>query len=96
MLYSGTVAAAIEGAFFGITSMAVSLQFDEHAHYDGAARLAREIIQQILAQKERRAATIEREYPDGGVTRSGRSLRRAHGRGAPRRQLWETRRSVGP
>ena len=27
VLYSGTVAAAIEGAFFGITSVAVSLQF---------------------------------------------------------------------
>ncbi len=51
VLYSGTVAAAIEGAFFGITSVAVSLEFDEHARYDRAARLAREIIAQILAQK---------------------------------------------
>ena len=42
VLYSGTVAAAIEGAFFGITSVAVSLEFDEHAHFDRAARLARE------------------------------------------------------
>ena len=31
VLYSGTVAAAIEGAFFGITSIAVSLEFSEHA-----------------------------------------------------------------
>jgi 5'-nucleotidase len=51
VLYSGTVAAAIEGAFYGITSVAVSLQFDEHAQYDRAARLAREIIQQILDKK---------------------------------------------
>lgn len=51
VLYSGTVAAAIEGAFFGITSVAVSLEFDEHAQYDKAARLARQIIQQILAGK---------------------------------------------
>jgi 5'-nucleotidase len=51
VLYSGTVAAAIEGAFFGITSVAVSLEFDEHARYDRAARLAREIIAQVLAQK---------------------------------------------
>jgi 5'-nucleotidase len=51
ILYSGTVAAAIEGAFFGVTSIAVSLQFDEHARFDKAARLAREIIEQILAQK---------------------------------------------
>lgn len=51
VLYSGTVAAAIEGAFFGITSVAVSLEYDEHAPFDQAARLARGVIQQILAQK---------------------------------------------
>jgi len=52
VLYSGTVAAAIEGAFFGITSVAVSLQFDEHAQFDKAARLACDVIEQILAKKE--------------------------------------------
>ena len=51
VLYSGTVAAAIEGAFFGITSVAVSLEFDEHARFDKAARLARTVIEQILEQK---------------------------------------------
>ncbi len=53
VLYSGTVAAAIEGAFFGITSVAVSLEFDEHAPYQKAARLARSIIEQLLAHKDR-------------------------------------------
>jgi len=48
VLYSGTVAAAIEGAFFGVTSIAVSLEFDEHAQYDRAAELARRVIEQIL------------------------------------------------
>jgi 5'-nucleotidase len=51
VLYSGTVAAAIEGAFFGITSIAVSLEFDEHARFDLAARLARQVIEQILRNK---------------------------------------------
>jgi len=51
VLYSGTVAAAIEGAFFGITSVAVSVEFDEHAQFDKAARLARTIIEQVLGQK---------------------------------------------
>jgi 5'-nucleotidase len=51
VLYSGTVAAAIEGAFFGITSIAVSLEFDEHARFDAAARLARQVIEQILRNK---------------------------------------------
>ncbi len=52
VLYSGTVAAAIEGAFFNITSVAVSLEYDEHAHFDRAAIIAREVIQQILARNE--------------------------------------------
>ncbi len=51
VLYSGTVAAAIEGAFFGITSMAVSLEFSEHAEFDKAAALARGVIEQVLEQK---------------------------------------------
>jgi 5'-nucleotidase len=51
VLYSGTVAAAIEGAFFGVTSIAVSLEYDEHARFDRAARLARDIIEQILRKK---------------------------------------------
>jgi 5'-nucleotidase len=51
VLYSGTVAAAIEGAFFGITSVAVSLQFSDHAEFDRAAVLARGVIEQILRQK---------------------------------------------
>jgi 5'-nucleotidase len=51
VLYSGTVAAAIEGAFFGITSVAVSLEYDEHAQFDKAAAMAGQIIKQILQQK---------------------------------------------
>jgi 5'-nucleotidase len=51
VLYSGTVAAAIEGAFFGITSIAVSLEYSEPAPIEKAARVARRIIQQILEKK---------------------------------------------
>jgi len=51
VLYSGTVAAAIEGAFFGITSIAVSLEFDEQAQFDKAARMALGVIEQVLARK---------------------------------------------
>jgi 5'-nucleotidase len=53
VLYSGTVAAAIEGAFFGITSIAVSLEYDEHAQFARAARVAVQIIEQILQQSAR-------------------------------------------
>jgi len=51
VLYSGTVAAAIEGAFFGINSFAVSQEFDEQADHESAARMARRVIQQVLQQE---------------------------------------------
>lgn len=51
VLYSGTVAAAIEGAFFGIDSIAVSLEREEQANFEKAAELATNVIQQILARK---------------------------------------------
>lgn len=63
ILYSGTVAAAIEGAFFGITSVAVSLEYDEHAQFERAARLAREIIAQTLAKKSERPQLYNLNIP---------------------------------
>ncbi len=52
VLYSGTVAAAIEGAFFRRNSFAVSLEYDPHADFDAAAAIALPLIEQILEQKE--------------------------------------------
>lgn len=52
VLYSGTVAAAIEGAFFRLNSFAVSLEYDPHADFDIAAKIAVPLIQQILAKKD--------------------------------------------
>ncbi len=51
VLYSGTVAAAIEGAFFHRTSIAVSLEYSKPKPLDfpRAAELARAVIEQILA-----------------------------------------------
>jgi len=49
VLYSGTVAAAIEGAFFKITSIAVSLELSEHFDFPYAARHAYRVIERILA-----------------------------------------------
>lgn len=48
VLYSGTVAAATEGALYGIPSVAVSLEYDDHARFDRAADIARGIIEQML------------------------------------------------
>ena len=52
VLYSGTVAAAIEGAFYRRTAIAVSLEYDQKIYdFPGAARYARQVIEQILASK---------------------------------------------
>jgi 5'-nucleotidase len=49
-LYSGTVAAAMEGYLFGIPAIAFSQAEKGWAHLDAAAAAARAIIDQILAQ----------------------------------------------
>lgn len=51
VLYSGTVAAAIEGAFFRIPSIAVSLEEDPHADFEAAAQIALGLIRKILQQQ---------------------------------------------
>ncbi|MDX1455003.1 MAG: 5'/3'-nucleotidase SurE [Gammaproteobacteria bacterium] len=48
VLYSGTVAAAMEGRFLGLPAVAVSLVSDRPTHFDTAARVAREILQHLL------------------------------------------------
>ena len=48
VLYSGTVAAAIEGAFFRIPSIAVSLEEDPHADFEAAGSIAVQLIRKIL------------------------------------------------
>lgn len=68
VLYSGTVAAAIEGAFFGITSMAVSLEFDEHADFERAAQMARGVIEQVLQRKRDRPELYNLNIPTAAIS----------------------------
>jgi 5'-nucleotidase len=49
VLYSGTVAAAIEGAFFKITSIAVSLELSAHFDFLHAAKSALRVIEKIIS-----------------------------------------------
>lgn len=67
VLYSGTVAAAIEGAFFGITSVAVSLEFDAHAEFGKAAGIAVQIIQQLLELKKAGAHLYNINIPTAAI-----------------------------
>jgi len=50
VLYSGTVAAALEGAMLGVPSMAVSLDTREHPDFDAAARIALALIQRLQSR----------------------------------------------
>ena len=48
VLYSGTVAAAVEGRFLGLPAVAVSLADGEHGHFDTAARVVQALIGRLL------------------------------------------------
>lgn len=47
VLYSGTVAAAMEGRFLGLPAMAVSLVGEKFLHYDTAAKVAMKLLQKL-------------------------------------------------
>jgi 5'-nucleotidase len=51
-LYSGTVAAAMEGFLFGIPAIAFSQVDKGWAHLDAAARVVRAVVEQVLARRE--------------------------------------------
>jgi 5'-nucleotidase len=54
-LYSGTVAAAMEGFLFGIPAIAFSQTERGWSNLDAAARVARSVIQQVLKQSPARS-----------------------------------------
>lgn len=64
VLYSGTVAAAIEGAFFGVMSIAVSLAMTEHPNFERTARQARELIEQLLEKHSGPAQLWNINFPE--------------------------------
>lgn len=63
VLYSGTVAAAIEGAFFGITSIAVSLEWSDHPDYDRAAEIGLDVIRQLLDRRPAKGSLFNVNIP---------------------------------
>jgi len=64
VLYSGTVAAAIEGAFFGVMSVAVSLAMNEHPNFERAAKQAALLIQQLLERHSGPAQLWNINFPE--------------------------------
>jgi len=65
-LYSGTVAAAIEGRFLGLPTVAFSLAMepDSGRHFDTAARVAETLVARLLQRPLERGVTLNVNVPD--------------------------------
>jgi len=65
VIYSGTVAAAVEAAFYGQTAIAVSLEYTKDAKLDwlNASKYAREVIVAILANKPAQGSLFNVNIP---------------------------------
>ena len=66
VLYSGTVAAAVEGRFLGLPTIAVSLCTEAQSgrHFETGARVAQTLVQQLLASPLERALILNVNVPD--------------------------------
>jgi 5'-nucleotidase len=62
VLYSGTVAAAMEGRFLGLPAVAVSL--DGCIHFESAARYAKQIVEKLLANPVEKHQVLNVNVPD--------------------------------
>jgi 5'-nucleotidase len=64
VLYSGTVAAAMEGRFLGLPSIAISLVAGGDRHFATAARVARGLVARLLAAPLPEATLFNINVPD--------------------------------
>jgi 5'-nucleotidase len=64
VLYSGTVAAAMEGRFLGRPALALSLAGDNPTHYEAAARATVELVRLLIANPAPRDLLLNVNFPD--------------------------------
>jgi 5'-nucleotidase len=64
VLYSGTVAAAIEGRFLGLPAIAVSLVGRESAHYETAAEVAKLLVTRLMVEPLPAQTILNVNVPD--------------------------------
>jgi len=71
VLYSGTVAGAAEGAFFGVPSMAVSLELSEELDFAAAGRITRALFTRFASADPARGTCLNVNIPslDQGLPR---------------------------
>ena len=63
-IYSGTVAAAMEGFQLGIPSIAVSLASKQGGNFPAAARIARELVEKLRDRPFQNAVLLNVNIPD--------------------------------
>jgi 5'-nucleotidase len=63
-IYSGTVAAAMEGYLLGVPSIALSLISKRGAHFDSAARIARELVERFQRRPFGQPVLLNVNVPD--------------------------------
>ena len=64
VIYSGTVAAAMEGRLLGLTAIAVSLASRRCRHFDTAARVARLLVERIVERPLDSSVILNVNVPD--------------------------------
>ncbi len=64
VIYSGTVAAAMEGRFLGLPTIAVSLAGDRLTHFNTAARVVTEMVQKLERASLAPDVTLNVNVPD--------------------------------
>ena len=64
VIYSGTVAAAMEGRFLGLPTIAVSLAGDRLRHFDTAARVVTDMVQKLERASLAADVTLNVNVPD--------------------------------
>lgn len=75
VIYSGTVAAAVEAAFFGITSMAVSLEMVESEPFEAAAGIALGLIEKLLEKKSGQTEIFNINIPFAAINAESPTVR---------------------
>ena len=64
VIYSGTVAAAMEGRFLGLPAIAVSLVQAEHRNFESAAGIVARLVRQIIEDPLPRDSILNVNVPD--------------------------------
>jgi 5'-nucleotidase len=69
VIYSGTVAAAMEGRFLGLPAIAVSLVTDGSGHYETAARVVTALLEEMVSSPMPADTILNINVPDVPLSR---------------------------